>query len=111
MSRRSLTALLCAAQIGLLALFTVEEGMRAVFIADQDSAVCSNRTGIDVPEAVRSGNSSASEYIFAPDPYSLQPVKAAISIRMNDDIVRIHSPLVPAGGHLFSALSRAPPYV
>ena len=114
MSRRSLTALLCAAQIGLLAFVTVDRGMQTIAVssAGTDSAVCSNRTGIDVPEAVRPGTPSTSHFTVAPDSYSLQPVKAAtLSVRLIDDVVRIHLPLVPAGGHLFSASSRAPPYV
>lgn len=101
-------------QIGLLAFFTVEKGVQTVAISSAEtvSAVCSNRTGIDVPEAVRSGTLSVSHFTVAPDSYSLQPVKAAtLSVRFIDDVVRIHLLLVPAGGHLFSAPARAPPYV
>lgn len=114
MSRRSLTALLCAAQIGLFAFFSIEKELFAAIApaAESESAICTNRTGIDVPETLRSGTSSTSPFTVAPHSHSLQPPrKAALCLSAEDEATGYYVSHVPSGDHLISAPPRAPPYV
>ena len=113
MSRRSLTALLCAAQVGIFSFFLFEEGVRlAVTTTGQESAVCSNRTGIDVAEAVRSAIQSDAVTTVAPrHDLFVAPEQAKLITNFIRSSVAACQLSVDNAGHQYFVQSRAPPAV